>query len=291
MSRNHCQFSRFLKCSNSSRNRTGLVCDHHLAQIYCLEVITDKVVSSDTVMDTTKLCATYPATNMIFPFPFDIKPIAAQLIPQAEYTHNGMQICLDTGNLFSSVETFLNTRQLGRTYNADTLLKIRDVIAAWISSGTNPTQRSSECLTDIMTYKSNNQTSLSKHHEGVFLTIATNGMVPVDFPMAKLPMLYQAIFANLEYSFISAPQGAAWYAYNLTPNLLFSTHLKGVMIENINEVNRFYVMANGATWASPLIATGIRNAPDGAIVHTAFSKRYLGEAPATTFLQGPMRCQ
>lgn len=253
MNVNGCMFSSVMACgTQTNKNKTGMICDRHLEDVFSMRVIEDVLVSSEGRTNVIKQVLTSDVgdNRTVLPFPFSLPNALPS--PDPEFSDNGNTLCLDEKTVAHSVQTFIYNKSLSPKYCDDVIRAICDIIIMWISAGSINTPRSSGAMSFFLDFHNANKESFQGYWKGTQLYIYRDQTM-VGFPITKLPLVYQALLCNVEIALYRHPNRAS---ISIPPNLAFSVNSQNLRLFNSSPENRIYFMSGAATFASPLIVCG-----------------------------------
>jgi len=213
----------------------------------------------------TKKVVTQPlgVDSSLLPFPFKLVDgggaahgVSARF-QDDDYTSHSKRLCL-AGNISEVVQNYLYNGSLKSHYTMDQINVIRDILIYWISGGTAMNclnQYVSGIYIDFYTYARNGLKSYWAGYEALMLLPPADGGVTgsaVSFEICKMPIFYQTMLQNFEFSNYTYPNNAVT---NTIPNVSFDLGKSAICVFNGYEYG-LYIQTDKTTFASPLIIMG-----------------------------------
>lgn len=270
---NSCMFSGIKACSRDYFGFTGIVCNKHASDIFEIKTITNHLCGRKNFTSTSvSITADYPICDILPILPFPIK-LKVDAVTTGPFTNNGRRLCIDKDGIYNTISNFLVSKDMNRKgYGSEDVRRISQILVTYISSGNFQAQENIQGLTyygDASTpkyamFSSYNTSALEAYwakrrtDETLVGIVDDNGYI-INFPVVKMPLFYQAMFVNFEFSHhtYSNTANANTTGHYLIPNVIADTKTSSVHTFNVTQDNEIYRCTDNSTYSTPLIFHGI----------------------------------
>lgn len=250
--KDECVFSILGRCdTGTGAYDFGCICRKHMRDVTLMDVSTDFLVSAVTTKKAMKQVFV-ENRGVVLPFPYKM-----------EGRDENAVWCIDPALLESSVNKFVNKLNVAEKM-------IPDVIAIYQGLFSNGyvmyNQYVGSQLGAFQNFLSNGKEQQIKQRWSdsklyVIYTDEQGATRTFLYPMAKMPVIYQILFAYTEMSTNRSSSAANPETVTLQPNVALDLNQNAFVVINENELNPVYLKKGESTWSSPIVIAGVTVTP------------------------------
>ncbi|UVT30818.1 VP39 [Penaeus vannamei nudivirus] len=265
---NNCMFYGIKPCSRDFFGFTRMICNKHASDIFSIKSSKinlcgrrNTTITVNTITTDQPIIEAYP----LMPF-----PIKLVISGNGPYTYNGQTLCIDKEVIQNVIANFLTGKELTkRGYGSEDLRRLSQVLITYLSSGSFQSQgyfdgctyTGDPSLNKYSMFMGSNDTKLQDYWAGrktdeTLIGIIDNAGNVQQFPVAKLPLFYQAMLVNFEFSNHTYSQNLNLPGRYLVPNVIADTKSGTIHTFNVTQDNEIYRDCENANYATPLVCFG-----------------------------------
>ncbi|UOT91779.1 31K virion structural protein [Aratus pisonii nudivirus] len=289
-----CMFNSITACSREYYNFTNIICKNHSRDI--LGLIPESVKVFNGIKPETKNIITTDTANTcnqeVELLPFPITFLTAN--ENGPYIHANNKLCIDTNQISNCVSTFIASKNLNsKGYNNRQIQDVIQTLIIYISDGSfNVSINNLNNNNGMMNYNmfsAQNAARLTANwlNPHTMISVVKVDRSIIEFPIAKLPLFYQAILFGFEFAEHTYNDGKP--RLNLHPNCICNSNKKYIMIFNQSVDLPLYTNRPGAQYASPLVIAGTVS-HDAMHPYSPFERSQVYTSNITNAVNKPPHC-
>nr|WOZ57606.1 31K protein [Menippe mercenaria nudivirus] len=257
----NCMFTGIAGCSREHLNFTRIVCSKHARDIFNISTRKRVLYCYEQEHQTITALAqdeTSKNSTIIAPFPFTFE---SGTNANTDFTYISRSICLNVPKMLSSISAFVNSKQLHKKgYSPAQVQEIAQMLASYIQNQpiTSISSQNPGLLINFQNFKAYQELPLKSYWgtgtESPLVNIALEDSSVINWPVAKLPLFYQALFVHFEFAEHVTQNGPSLH---LIPNVRINESEAAICTFNQSPYFKIYRDPSvHADYISPLILTG-----------------------------------